>query len=254
MFRVAVTTCLALAALLAAACAGSGEGGREIIITQTADGCAPASVEVTTGEKLKLTARNESGKTYELEGTNGTQLEEILIPEGRTRSVGYTVPGEEGAYDVKCYQPGGKSTIIKLVATADGAAGADGSAEATEGGDGTPLTIGGNSDPADDTVTVELTEYEVSAGKLTVESGNIEFKAVNASEDQVHELAVLEVRGAGGFDVIGEIEDMPPGARGSVRLKLEAGSYELACLIVPGEEGSTTDHYAEGMHTAFTVE
>jgi len=254
MFRIAVTTCLALGALLAAACAGSGEGGREIIIAQTDDGCAPESVEVTTGEKLKLTGKNESGQTYELEGTNGTQLEEILIPEGRKRSVGYTVPDEEGTYDVKCYQPGGKSTIIHLVATSDGGAAADGSAEATEGDEGTPVTVGGNDDPADDTVNVELVDYEVKPDKASVEAGNIEFRATNASEDQVHELAVLKVSEDGGFDVVGEIEDIPAGVSGTVRLRLEAGAYQLACLIVPGEEGSTTDHYQEGMWTAFTVE
>jgi hypothetical protein len=35
--------------------------------------------------------------------------------------VGYTRAGREGTYDVKCYQAGGESTIIKLIATADGA-------------------------------------------------------------------------------------------------------------------------------------
>ena len=254
MFRIAVTTCLALGALLAAACAGSGEGGREIIITQTDDGCAPESVDVTTGEKLKLTGKNESGQTYELEGTNGTQLEEILIPEGRKRSVGYTVPDEEGTYDVKCYQPGGKSTIITLVATADGGGDADGAAGATNREEEEPETVGGNEDPADESVSVELTEYEVNADKLTAEAGNVEFKAANISEDQVHELAVLSVSEDRGFDVVGEIEDIPAGVSGTVRLRLEAGAYQLACLIVPGEEGSTTDHYQEGMWTAFTVE
>ncbi len=254
MFRTAVTACLALLALAIAACSASGEGGREILITQTDDGCTPESVVVKTGEKLKLTGKNESGQTYELEGTNGTRLEEILIPEGRKRSVGYAVPDEEGTYDVKCYQPGGKSTIIKLVATAAGKAGSDGSADPAGESANEPEIVGGNDDPADDTVAVQLSEYEVSADKLTVKAGNIEFAAVNTSAREVHELAVLQVKESGGFNVIGEIEDMPPGTDASVRLKLEPGSYELACLIVPGEEGSTADHYAEGMHTAFTVE
>lgn len=39
-----------------------------------------------------------------------------------------------------------------------------------------------------------------------------------------------------------------------VTLNLAAGRYQLACLIVPGEAGSTTDHYQEGTHTDFTVE
>jgi uncharacterized cupredoxin-like copper-binding protein len=67
-------------------------------------------------------------------------------------------------------------------------------------------------------------------------------------------LAVLRVKEDGGFDVMGEIEDIPAGESGMIRLQLDSGTYELSCLIVPGEAGSTADHYAEGMHTEFTVE
>jgi plastocyanin len=106
----------ALALALSLACDSSGEGGREVMITQTDDGCTPESVQVATGEKLKLTAKNETGSIYEIEGENGTQLDEVIVPEGKTRSVGYTVPDEAGTYEVKCYQPGGVTTIIELVA------------------------------------------------------------------------------------------------------------------------------------------
>jgi len=233
-------------ALLTFACSGSGEGGRELLITQTDDGCTPESVDVERGEKLKLTGKNETGDIYELEGTNGTQLEELIIPEGRTRSIGYTVPDEESTYDVKCYQPGGASTIVKLVAGAGTASGSE--------DDGDVESAGGNDDPADTTVSVELTEYTVAPSETSVAAGNIQFDAENLSAAQVHELAVLKVQADGGFDVMGEIEDIPAGASGSIRLQLEAGTYELSCLIVPGEAGSTADHYEEGMHTEFTVE
>lgn len=240
----------ALLLALSLACDSSGEGGREIVITQGDEGCTPQTVEVTAGEKLKLTGKNETATTYELEGTNGTQLEEVLIPEGRTRSVGYTVPDEGGTYDVKCYQPGGVSTIVKLVAD-DGAG--DGGGD-DDGDDGEDEPAAGNDDPATDTVSVALQEYEIAPTKATVSAGNIEFTAENLSEDQVHELAVLKVQDDGGFDVVGEIEDIPAGEGGTIRLQMEAGAYELACLIVPGEAGSTADHYAEGMHMEFIVE
>jgi len=241
-----VLPCAALLAL-GVACASSGEGGREILFTQGDDGCSPESVDVTPGEKLKLTAKNETGTLYELEGTNGTQLEELLVPEGRTRSIGYTVPDEPGTFDVKCYQPGGVSTIIKLVAGEGGLHGEEEEGNEVE-------SVGGNDDPVDTTVAVELAEYKVTAGETSVTAGNIEFSVTNASADFTHELAVLRVKEDGTFDVIGEIEDIPAGEGGTVRLRLEPGDYELACLIVPGEEGSTVDHYAEGMHTDFTVE
>ena len=41
---------------------------------------------------------------------------------------------------------------------------------------------------------------------------------------------------------------------GTVTLDLAPGAYELACLIAPGEAGSTVDHYQQGMHSDFTVQ
>lgn len=245
-----MTVCLAAlagVALVLTACSSSGEGGREIIIVQTDDGCTPDAVPVSTGEKLKLTGQNETGNIYELEGTNGTKLEEMIVPEGKSRSIGYTVPNEPGTYDVKCYQPGGVSTIVKLEASGDGAA------VPTDGTDGTPETVGGNDDPADTTVEVDLTEYAVEASTVAVAAGNIQFDATN-NGTEVHELYVLRIKEEGGFDVVGEIEDIDSGAAGTIRLKLDRGEYQLACLIVPGEAGSTVDHYQEGMLTEFTVE
>jgi uncharacterized cupredoxin-like copper-binding protein len=239
---------LAAAAVMLTACSNSGEGGREILIVQTDEGCTPDSVSVSTGEKLKLTGQNETGNIYELEGTNGTQLEELIVPEGKSRSIGYTVPNEPGTYDVKCYQPGGVSTIVKLVAGGDGQ-----SADPADDGGGTPVTRGGNDDPADTTVAVDLTEYAVEPSAVAVAAGNIQLDARNSGAE-VHELYVLRIEDAGGFDVIGEIEDIDPGASGTIRLQLEPGDYQLACLIVPGEVGSTVDHYQEGMYTEFTVE
>ncbi len=244
--RMCLVALCALGLALSLGCDSSGEGGREIVITQADDGCTPDSVQVEPGEKLSLTGKNETGSIYELEGTNGTQLEEIIVPEGKSRSVGYTVPDEEGTYDVKCYQPAGVSTIVKLVAGSG--------TGATDAASEEPLTPGGNDDPADETVSVNLTEYTVTPDKATVAAGNIEFRADNLSGSQVHELAVLKVNEDGEFDVMGEIEDIPAGEGGTIRIELGAGSYELACLIVPGEAGSTADHYQEGMHTDFTVE
>jgi uncharacterized cupredoxin-like copper-binding protein len=53
---------------------------------------------------------------------------------------------------------------------------------------------------------------------------------------------------------MGEIEDVAAQTGGTVTLDLAAGAYELACLIAPGEAGSTVDHYQQGMHSDFTVE
>jgi uncharacterized cupredoxin-like copper-binding protein len=70
----------------------------------------------------------------------------------------------------------------------------------------------------------------------------------------VHELAVLRVKDDGSYENLGEVEDIDPGKGGDVTLDLKPGKYVLACLITPGEAGSTEDHFSRGMHTELTVE
>lgn len=243
MFRLPVIPALALLMALAFACESSGAGGREIAVTQGDDGCTPTVIEATPGEKLDLRVKNETGSTYEIEGIEGTSLEEVLVPEGRTRSVGYDVPDEGGVSKVKCYMPGGVSTIIEIRAAGAGTGedATDAAGEATD------------SVEADATVTVGLVEYEVLPDVDSVEAGAIRFEATNDSKSMVHELAVLRVEDDGSLENKGEIEDIEPGDAGSVTIELDPGRYQLACVLVPGEAGSTTDHYQEGMWTEFEV-
>ncbi|MBI5290050.1 MAG: hypothetical protein HY873_13835 [Chloroflexi bacterium] len=234
--------------LLTTACTESGSGGREVNITQGDDSCSPATVDVTPGEKLQIVVKNDSDHdVYEVEGIEGTKLEEFVVPSGKTRKSGYTVPGDANAtYKLKCYVPAGPSTIIELVA-------GEGGATSTDGGEGGEAeTHGGVEGPADDEVHVELVEYKVTADKNSVKAGKIEFVAKNISETQTHELAVLKKEG-GALDNEGEIEDIEAGKDGEIILELGPGDYELACLISAGEAGSTVDHYEQGMKIDFTV-
>jgi len=116
MFRSLLPLCLALG-LVAIACSSSGEGGRVVEVTQAEDGCTPTTITAKPGEKLNLKVKNTTGNSYEIEGEGGTQLEEVLIPEGRTREIGYTVPSEGGTFEVKCYVPGGVETMIEIEAS-----------------------------------------------------------------------------------------------------------------------------------------
>lgn len=241
MFRTLALVCLALAVLAGIACSSSGEGGRAVEVTQADDGCSPAVIQATPGEKLDLRIKNTTGKDYEIEGIEGTQLEEVVIPGGRDRSVGYNVPNEGGTFKIKCYVPGGTSTILEVQA----GAGTPASASAAAAESGTAA--------ADSTVHVGLIEFTVIPDVTSVDAGTIEFDATNNSTTMVHELAVLRVKDDGTFETMGEVEDLAPGASGTVTLNLAAGKYQLACLIVRGEAGSTTDHYQQGMHTDFTV-
>jgi uncharacterized cupredoxin-like copper-binding protein len=240
-----VVTALAILLLVSVACAPSGEGGRKVAITQQEAGCTPTSIDARPGEKLQLVVTNDSGKDYEVEGIEGTRLEEIIVPSGRTRSVGYNVPAEEGDYPLKCYVPGGVSTIISILGSGepvtDDVVGTDNPGTDTQ----TPI--------ADATVHSSLNEFVIDPDPSSVTAGNIEFVAENIGE-QVHELAVMRVRDDGSFQVLGEVEDLAPGASGTITLAIEPGLYQLACLIVPGQAGSLVDHYQEGMYTDFQVE
>jgi len=242
MFRTLVLLCLGLSVVCA--CSSSGEGGRQIDVTQADDGCTPKTIDATPGEKLDLKVTNNTGKDYEVEGINGTNLEEVIIPGDRTRDIGFSVPSEGGLSEIKCYVPGDVSTIIQVQA-----AGGSGSPSASAVGTA-------SSDPsssASETVSVGLKEFEVTAGVSTVNAGTVKFTAKNNSSEMVHELAVLRVKDDGSFENMGEVEDIDPGASGEVTIDLAKGKYQLACLITPGEAGSTVDHYKQGMHTDFEV-
>jgi hypothetical protein len=240
--RTVLGLCLATGVLaLSLACGASGEGGREVNITQADDGCTPTTIEATAGEKLNLVVKNETGDIYEIEGIDGAKLEEVIVPDGRTRSIGYDVPESGGVTKLKCYVPGGTATIIEVRA----GEGAD--VETTDGS--ASVTPDAS---ADSTVTVTLGEYTVDPDAGSVGAGKIQFVAENAGEE-IHELYVLKAR-EGGYDVVGEIENIAAGGGGGMTLELEPGDYQLACLIVPGEADSTVDHFKEGMVTDFEVE
>jgi hypothetical protein len=248
-------TCVAVlgvVALVAFACESSGAGGRKVELTQRDDGCMPTSIAATPGEKLDLVIKNDSSHDpFEVEGIEGAAFEELAVPEGKTRSAGYTVPNSEGVTKLKCYVPGDVSTIIEVVAGGGAAGTAASTSGATAGAEepGQPTASGTPSA----SVAVTLVEYSVTPDRAAVPAGRIRFTATNASASQVHELAVLKVKDDGSYENLGEIEDIDPGNGGSVTVDMAPGAYVLACLITKGEAGSEVDHFQQGMHTPFTV-
>lgn len=116
-----ILPCLVLTLLLGTlfvACSSNSSNRRVVNVVQTDDGCTPAAVPVTAGEKIKLQVRNDGKKDHELEGIEGAKLEELLVPAGRSRSTTYAVPkaNGNGTYKLNCYIPGGSSTTIVLSA------------------------------------------------------------------------------------------------------------------------------------------
>jgi uncharacterized cupredoxin-like copper-binding protein len=115
------------------------------------------------------------------------------------------------------------------------------------------LACDGDNAPAQ-AVSVSLSSYKVEADKTTVKAGKVRFTASNKETKDVHELAVLKVNGPDDFENLGEVEDIDPGKDGDVTIDLRPGKYLLACLIAPGEAGSTVDHFQQGMRLDFRVE
>jgi len=125
------------------------------------------------------------------------------------------------------------------------------------------------SDSGDGTVNVELNEFVVSADPDSVGAGEVKFVVENIGEE-THEFVVvktdldaesLPTGEDGAFDeegdgvtVVDEIEDIASGTTQDLTVDLEAGSYVLVCNIVDDADDPPESHYAEGMHTGFTVE
>jgi uncharacterized cupredoxin-like copper-binding protein len=115
---------------------------------------------------------------------------------------------------------------------------------------------------ADGTVSATLADYSITLDQNSAPAGDVTFEVTNEA-GQIHEFVVLQtdlaadalptddagdVNEAGdpGIVLVDEIEDIEGGATPTLAVTLDAGSYVLICNL-PG-------HYAEGMHTGFTVE
>jgi uncharacterized cupredoxin-like copper-binding protein len=121
---------------------------------------------------------------------------------------------------------------------------------------------GGDGTAADGTVSATLADYSITLDQNSAPAGDVTFEVTNEA-GQIHEFVVLQtdlaadalptddagdVNEAGdpGIVLVDEIEDIEGGATPTLAVTLDAGSYVLICNL-PG-------HYAEGMHTGFTVE
>jgi uncharacterized cupredoxin-like copper-binding protein len=117
------------------------------------------------------------------------------------------------------------------------------------------------------TVDVTLQEFAVSTDRQSSSAGSVTFNATNKGPDDKHEFVVIKTdlaitdlptvktgavdEDGAGIDVIGEIEEFPPGDTRSATFDLDAGSYALICNIY--DESEKEAHYEEGMRTSFTV-
>jgi uncharacterized cupredoxin-like copper-binding protein len=109
-------------------------------------------------------------------------------------------------------------------------------------------------------VGVTLADFTITVDPDSASAGDVTFDITNDA-GQTHEFVVFntdlapdqlptdeggDVDEAGeGVEHVDEIEDITAGSTESLTVNLDAGSYVLICNL-PG-------HYAQGMHTGFTV-
>jgi uncharacterized cupredoxin-like copper-binding protein len=112
--------------------------------------------------------------------------------------------------------------------------------------------------PAPATVAVHEQEYVISPAPATVAAGRVQFQISNDG-NATHELIVVRTdladgnlpRNADGLvdttglTIVGLAQDIVAGRSASVAADLTPGHYVLMCNI--------SGHYANGMHTAFSV-
>jgi len=110
-------------------------------------------------------------------------------------------------------------------------------------------------------VTVTLRDDGITLSSDALVAGDLTFEGVNEGTE-THEFEVfivpegvdadaLPVEGDTApademLEVVDEVEDIAPGTSGQLSLSLDPGNYAVICNL-PG-------HYANGMHTSFTVE
>lgn len=113
------------------------------------------------------------------------------------------------------------------------------------------------------TVDVTLQEWAVIPAQDAVPSGPVTFRVTNEGPDHPHELVIVKTdldaaelptthegavdESGEGVEIIGEIEEFPPGETREATFELDPGSYVLVCNVaaVAGEHGG--DHQDDEM-------
>lgn len=111
-------------------------------------------------------------------------------------------------------------------------------------------------------VRVELSNWEVSPSKSSIEAGQVTFTVVHVEEDhghgdgeagRIHDLAVLRKLPDGTYELVARTPELATGEEATLTVDLEPGEYELVCDVVEEVDGETISHTREGMRATFTV-
>jgi len=104
------------------------------------------------------------------------------------------------------------------------------------------------------------TDFNIKMDQTTIPSGPVAFDVTNHSKTLEHEFVIVKTDlpqdklpydkkaqrvEEDKLNVVGEVDDLGPGTAGARTFDLEPGHYVAIC--------NEPDHYAHGMHIAFTV-
>lgn len=129
------------------------------------------------------------------------------------------------------------------------------------------LTVICLSAPAFAATTIKVIEGGEGGGPMTlsldqptVKAGDVVFAVHNDAVSEAHEMVLVRLKAANEevsvvaakhrvdekvLKSLGEVSDLKPGADGTLKAKLKAGTYLLLCNI--------KGHYEAGMHAKLTV-
>ncbi|MET0627056.1 MAG: cupredoxin domain-containing protein [Acidimicrobiia bacterium] len=218
---------------------------KSVEVKLTDEGC-PATIKASAGTTTFDVQNVDASAVSEFEILKNHRVlgeRENLTP---GLSASFTVDLDPGTYVTYC--PGGDRERGKLVVSGR-AASSDTTAAAK-------------------VVDVTLSEFEVRAKPATVTGPSVKL-AVQNKGTLTHELVLVRTDGStlplatdGSIDedtlpegsFIGELEDLRPKVKATLKADLVPGTYLVFCNIVEEEsDGTVMNHYASGMSTEITV-
>ena len=234
-----------VAMVVALLAVSAGAATKEVKIELTDKGC-PKSLTIPAGQTKFSIENVDSSEVTEFEVLDGKKVvgEKENIVAGLSGS--FTIDLKAGKYTMYC--PNGDREKGALVVT--GAAGAtkSGATKASQ-------------------VKVALSEFKVAPTPTSAPAGKVDFVVTNKGS-MTHEFVVvhstdgtLPLGSDGAVDEakipeagkLGELEDLEKGDKATLDTTLTPGTYVLFCNITTKSGGVTDSHYADGMHTTFTV-
>lgn len=224
---------------------GAGAATKEVKIDLTDKGC-PKQLTVAAGETR-----------FEIENVDATVVTEFEVLDGK-KVIGEKenlTPGLSGSFTVDL-QPGKYTTLCPNGDRERGALVVTGKGAKTTAAESVSR------------VKVTLGEFVVTPKPRSAPAGRVDFVVTNKGS-MTHEFVVAKAGadgtlplGADGTvdetqipetDFLGELEDMGRGDKATLDLTMAPGNYVLFCNITEESGGVVDHHYADGMHTTFTV-